>query len=63
MATSLREREADILRRAGKYAFPRVLASTTIRIVPSSKRDTVRGGAALFLYESELRRARARKRG
>lgn len=69
MAASLLEREADILRRAGKYAFPRVLASTTIRIVPSSKRDTVRGGAALFLYESELRRAsragsaRARKRG
>jgi glucokinase len=66
LAESLVPLEGEILRRAGKYAFPRVLADTTIRITASSKRDTVRGGAALFLYETERRRrlppAVARKR-
>ena len=56
LVESLVPLESEILRRAGKYAFPRVLADTTIRIMASSKRDTVRGGAALFLYETERRR-------
>ncbi|HEY3064863.1 MAG TPA: ROK family protein [Methylomirabilota bacterium] len=71
MAAALVPLERDILRRTARYAFDRVLADTTIRIVPSSKRETVRGGAALVMYESErreraLRRATskpARKRG
>ena len=71
LATPFLDLEADLLRRTAKYAFARVLADTTIRIVPSSKRETVRGGAALFLYESERRdgdargrtTARARRRG
>jgi glucokinase len=53
MAPSLILLEGEILRRAARYVFPRVLADTTIRFVPSSKQDTVRGGAALFLYELE----------
>jgi glucokinase len=71
LAAPFRDLEADVLRRTARYAFARVLADTIIRIVPSSKRDTVRGGAALFLYESERRdraarrpsSARPRKRG
>jgi glucokinase len=70
MLESLTRLEADILRRAGRYAFARAIAATTIRFAPSAKRDTVRGGAALFLYESERRRralggtpARPRRRG
>jgi glucokinase len=53
MLESLGRLEGDLLRRAGRYAFARALAATTIRFSPSAKRDTVRGGAALFLYESE----------
>jgi glucokinase len=71
LAAPFRDLEADVLRRTARYAFARVLADTIIRIVPSSKRDTVRGGAALFLYECERRdraarrpsSARPRKRG
>lgn len=58
MAPSLLPLENEILHCAGKHAFARVLADTTIRIVTSSKRDTVRGGAALFLYETARRRRR-----
>jgi len=71
MAAALVPLERDIMRRTARYAFARILADTTIRIVASSKRDTVRGGAALVMYESERRdraprratSARARKRG
>jgi predicted NBD/HSP70 family sugar kinase len=59
MVPSLLPLEGEILRRAARYVFPRVLADTTIRFVPSSKQDTVRGGAALFLYELDRRHGRA----
>jgi glucokinase len=61
MAAAFLELEAELLRRTARYAFPRVLAGATIRITPSSKRDSVRGGAALFLYESERRRRGGRR--
>jgi glucokinase len=51
VAASLKPLEASVLRWAGRYAFARALASTRIAIVPLDKRLTVRGGAALFLYE------------
>jgi len=60
MGNALAPMERDILRRAGKYAFARLLADTTIRFVTADKRETVRGGAALFLYETERRASRAR---
>ena len=56
---SLLPLQQDILRRAGKYAFARVLADTTIRLLPSDKASTMRGAAALFLYESERRAQRS----
>jgi len=58
MTASLVPLEAEIMKQAAKYVFPRVLADTAIRFTTSSKRDTVRGGAALFLYEVERRRRR-----
>ncbi len=51
--------ETAVLRYAGEYAFARALAGTTVRIVPGDKRLTMRGAAALVLYET-ARRARAR---
>ena len=58
MVPSLLPLEAEILGRTTRYAFPRVLADATIRFIPASKRVTVRGGAALFLYEREHHSAR-----
>lgn len=55
IAAALVPLERDIMRRTARYAFARVLADTTIRIVASSKRETVRGGAALVMYETERR--------
>jgi glucokinase len=52
VAESLLPLEGAILRWAGRYAFARALAATRIAIVPLDKRATVRGGAALFLYET-----------
>lgn len=51
VAESLKPLEATILRWAGRYAFARALAAARISVVPLGKRATVRGGAALFLYE------------
>jgi glucokinase len=62
MVPSLLPLEGEILRRAACYAFARVFADTTIRFVSSSKQDTVRGGAALFLYERERRSGRSHAR-
>lgn len=56
VAASLKPLEAVILRWAGSYAFARALAATRISVVPLDKRATVRGGAALFLYETERSR-------
>jgi glucokinase len=51
VANSLARLEADIVRRTATYALGPALAQTQIAIVPSDKRETVRGGAALVLYE------------
>jgi glucokinase len=51
VAKSLAPLEADIVRRSAAYALGPALAQTRIAIVPSDKRKTVRGGAALVLYE------------
>ncbi len=53
VAQSLQPLEAAILRWAGRYAFAKALAATRIAIMPLDKRASVRGGAALFLYETE----------
>ena len=62
MVPSLLPLESEILARAARYVFPRVLADATIRFVPLTKHDTVRGGAALFLYERERRPGRSPSR-
>jgi hypothetical protein len=51
VAKSLAPLEADLVRRSAAYALGPALAQTRIAIVPSDKRKTVRGGAALVLYE------------
>jgi len=51
VANSLALLEADIVRRTATYALRPALTQTQIAIVPSDKRETVRGGAALVLYE------------
>jgi len=47
----------DILRRVAKYTLPEVLVDTPIRFVVSDKSCSMRGAAALFLYESARRGA------
>jgi glucokinase len=49
--TSLASLETRILRAAGEYALARALARTRVTIVPGDKRVTMRGAAALLLYE------------
>jgi len=56
VAASLAPLETRILKAAGEYAFPRALATTRVTIVPSDKRTTMRGAAALVLYETEASR-------
>jgi predicted NBD/HSP70 family sugar kinase len=55
VAKSLAPLETDIVRRTSAYALGPVLEQTRIAIVPSDKRETVRGGAALVLYELSRR--------
>jgi len=55
VAASLAPLQADILRRTAGYAYAHSLGSTRIHITRSNKRDTVRGGAALFAYERARR--------
>jgi predicted NBD/HSP70 family sugar kinase len=43
--------QARILQAAGEYALPEALAQTRVAIVPGDKRVTMRGAAALVLYE------------
>jgi predicted NBD/HSP70 family sugar kinase len=52
VAGSLAPLEKRILRCAGEYAFPRALAATRIAFVPGDKGVTMRGAAALVLYET-----------
>jgi glucokinase len=51
VAASLEPLKSDILRRARRRALPEVLDATSVRVAPADKRTTVRGGAALVLYE------------
>jgi glucokinase len=53
VAASLVPLETRILKAAGEYAFQRALATTRVTIVPGDKRLTMRGAAALVLYEME----------
>jgi hypothetical protein len=49
---SLAAGQARILEAAGEYALPQALAQTRVTIVPGDKRVTMRGAAALVLYET-----------
>jgi predicted NBD/HSP70 family sugar kinase len=53
VAASLLPLETDVLRAAEQFAFTRALAATRVRIVPGDKRLTMRGAAALVLYERQ----------
>jgi len=55
VAASLLPLRDDIMRRMAEYAFAHPLGATRIQITRSDKRDTVRGGAALFAYERARR--------
>jgi glucokinase len=50
----------EIMRRVGEYTLADALAGTPIHFIPGQKSQTVRGGAALVLYERARRRT-ARK--
>ena len=53
VAESLVPLEKRILAAAGEYAFARALAATRVSFVVADKRTTMRGAAALVLYEQE----------
>lgn len=55
VAGSLVPLQEEILRRTGEYAFADALADTRIHFVAGDKGQTVRGGAALVLYERATR--------
>jgi glucokinase len=56
VAESLAALEKRILAAAAEYAFPRALAAAHVTFVPSDKRTSMRGAAALVLYEQEQAR-------
>jgi glucokinase len=51
VVNSLLPLQPNIARRTGEYALAESLAAAAIHFVPGDKRQTVRGGAALVLYE------------
>lgn len=55
VAASYAPLEKQILAAAAEYAFHRALVTTRVTIVPGDKRVTMRGAAALVLYESAAR--------
>jgi len=55
VVTSLLPLCEDILRRLTHYTLPEVLADSTVRFLTSDKSSSMRGAAALFLYESARR--------
>jgi glucokinase len=55
---SLASLQREILACASEYALAPALASTRIHLIPGDKRQTVRGGAALVLYEQARRASR-----
>jgi hypothetical protein len=52
VAASLVPLEKRVLAAAGEYGFPRALATTRVVITPGDKRSSMRGAAALVLYET-----------
>ena len=52
LAEALAPLQARIVKAAGEYAFVRPLAATKLAIRPGDKRFTMRGAAALVLYET-----------
>lgn len=59
---SLVSLQREILHCAGEYAFAEALAGTRIHFVPGDKSQSVRGGAALVLYERARRAAKTSNR-
>jgi glucokinase len=59
---SLERYEERILEHAAEYAFAATLAAARIHFVPGYKKQTVRGGAALVLYERARRAAIGERR-
>jgi glucokinase len=55
VAASLAPLRDDIMRRARRRALASALDATAVHVTPGDKRDTVRGGAALVLYEMARR--------
>jgi len=55
VVTSLVRLEDEIMHRARDYALAEAMAGTRIHFVPGAKGQTVRGGAALVLYERARR--------
>jgi glucokinase len=55
VAASLAPLRDDIMRRVRRRALAAALDATTVHVVPGDKRGTVRGGAALVLYETARR--------
>lgn len=55
VAESLQDHLPSILDWVSRYAFAGAVRSTQLLCVPSDKRSTVRGGAALVLYETARR--------
>ena len=55
VAASLAPLQDDILRRVRRRALAAALDATTVHVAPADKRGTVRGGAALVLYEMARR--------
>jgi glucokinase len=53
VAASLVPLEKRILAAAGEYAFARALATTRVVITPGDKGSSMRGAAALVLYDSQ----------
>lgn len=51
VAVSLAPLAADILARVRRYALGPAMTDARVRFAPADKRSTVRGGAALVLYE------------
>jgi glucokinase len=57
VVTSLAPLQREIVQHASDHAFADALAATRIHLVPGLKSQTVRGGAALVLYERARRAA------
>lgn len=59
VAGSLVGLEGEIRRRMGQFALPHAFAGARVVVAPAGKHETVRGGAALAVYEQARRTARA----